>query len=126
MTARVLVAQDDIHLVRTRTERVRVKLAGRMYETFDAKIRRVVPAASNRVANPALSSVGGGPAPLDPRDSQVPKMLNTWFEFELDLPAAHAFVLGEHVHVRFELGSEPLAGRIYRTIRQVFLKHFAV
>jgi len=126
VTARVLVSQDDIHLVRTRAERVRVKLAGRLYDTFEARVRREIPAASDRVANLAMSSAGGGPAPLDPQDASKAKTLNTWFEFELVLPATHAFVLGEHVYARFELGSEPLAWRIYRSIRQVFLKRFAV
>jgi len=126
VTARVLVSQDNVDLVRTRTERVRVKLAGRMYDTFDARIQREIPAASDRVTNLAMSSAGGGAAPLDPQDTSKAKTLNTWFEFELGLPATHAFVLGEHVYARFELGSEPLAWRIYRSVRQLFLKRFAV
>ncbi len=56
---RVVVSQDDVDLVRSRTERVEVKVAGRLYDSFEATIRREVPAASNRVANLALSSVGG-------------------------------------------------------------------
>ncbi|MGA7984718.1 MAG: PqqD family peptide modification chaperone [Burkholderiales bacterium] len=126
VTARVLVSQDDIDLVKTRTGQVRVKLAGRMYETFDAKIVREVPAASDRVTNLAMSSVGGGLAPLDPQDMKKAKTLNTWFEFELELPATRTFVLGEHVYARFELGSEPIARRIYRSVRQLFLRRFAV
>jgi len=126
VTARVLVSQDDIDLVRTRTREVRVKLAGRMYETFDAKVVREVPAASDRVANLALSSIGGGSAPLDPQDTKRGRTLNTWFEFELELPRTRAFVLGEHVFARFELGSEPLGWRIYRSVRQLFLRRFAV
>jgi putative peptide zinc metalloprotease protein len=126
VTARVLVSQDDIDLVRTRTREVRVKLAGRMYETFSATVRRETPAASNSVSNLAMSSAGGGPAPLDPQDTKNPKTLNTWFEFELELPATHAFVLGEHVHARFELGPEPLAWRIYRSVRQLFLQRFTI
>lgn len=126
MTARVLVSQDDIDLVRTRTREVRVKLAGRMYETFSAIVRSEVPAASNSVSNLAMSSVGGGPAPLDPQDTKNPKTLNTWFEFELELPATRAFVLGEHVHARFELRPEPLGWRIYRSVRQLFLHRFTI
>jgi putative peptide zinc metalloprotease protein len=126
VTARVLVSQDDIDLVRTRTREVRVKLAGRMYETFSATVRRETPAASNSVGNLAMSSVGGGPAPLDPQDTKNPKTLNTWFEFELELPATRAFVLGEHVYARFELGPEPLAWRIYRSVRQLFLQRFTI
>ncbi len=105
---------------------MRVKLAGRLYETFPAEVRREVPAASNRVSNLAMSSVGGGPAPLDPQDTKEPKTLNTWFEFELALPATHALVLGEHVYARFEHRAEPVAWRLYRSIRQLFLKQFAV
>jgi putative peptide zinc metalloprotease protein len=126
VTARVLVSQDDIDLVRTRTREVRVKLAGRMYETFPASVRRETPAASDAIGNLAMSSAGGGGAPLDLEDTRSPKALNTWFEFELELPATRAFVLGEHVYARFELDSEPLAGRIYRSIRQLFLQRFAV
>jgi putative peptide zinc metalloprotease protein len=126
VTARVLVSQDDIDLVRTSTREVRVKLAGRMYETFSATVRREVPAASNSVGNLAMSSVGGGRAPLDPQDTKNPKTLQTWFEFELELPATRAFVLGEHVYARFELAPEPLARRIYRSVRQLFLQRFAI
>ena len=63
---------------------------------------------------------------LDPQDTKKAKTLNTWFEFELELPATHAFVLGEHAYARFELGSEPLAWRIYRSVRQLFLRRFEV
>jgi len=126
VSARVLVSQDDIDLVRTDTEAVRVKLAGRLYETFHAELRREVPAASNRLGNLAMSSAGGGSAPLDPQNTQEPKALNTWFEFELALPATRTFVLGEHVYARFEHGAEPVAWRIARSIRQLFLKEFAV
>jgi putative peptide zinc metalloprotease protein len=126
VTARVLVSQDDIDLVRSSTEAVRVKLAGRLYETFHAELSREVPAASNRLSNLALSSAGGGPAALDPQDSREPRALNTWFEYELALPSAHAFVLGEHVYARFEHGAQPVAWRLYRSVRQLFLRQFAV
>jgi putative peptide zinc metalloprotease protein len=126
VTARVLVSQDDIDLVRGHTAAVRVKLAGRVYDTFDAKVLREVPAASNRLSNLAMSSAGGGRAALDPQDPRAPKTLDTWFEFELGLPATHAMVLGEHVYARFEHRAEPVGWRWYRSVRQLFLKQFAV
>ena len=126
VTARVLVSQDSIDLVRMRTEQVRIKLAGRMYDTYEAKILREVPKASDQVSNPAMSSLGGGPAPLDPSDPQKAKTLGTWFEFELEVPRTPAFVLGEHVFARFEHPPEPVAWRIYRSVRQLFLERFAV
>jgi putative peptide zinc metalloprotease protein len=125
-TARVLVSRDDVDLVRSRTERVEVRLAGRLYDSYHAAIRREVPAASNKVTNLALSSAGGGPAALDPRQAKEPKTLDSWFAFELDLPHTPALVLGEHVYVRFEHGGEPLASRVYRSVRQLFMRQFTV
>jgi putative peptide zinc metalloprotease protein len=124
--ARVLVAQEDVDYVRSRTERVRVKLAGRLYETYEAKILREVPQATDQVANLAMSSLGGGRAPLDPREADKARTLDTWFEYELELPGTRAFVIGEHVYARFEHPPEPIAWRIYRAARQLFLKRFLV
>jgi putative peptide zinc metalloprotease protein len=126
VTARVLVSQDHVDLVRSRTERVEVMIAGRLHGSYPAVIRREVPAASNRLSNLALSNVGGGAAALDPRQTKEPRTLDTWFEFELELPATSALVLGEHVYVRFEHGNEPLAARIYRSVRQLFMRQFTV
>jgi putative peptide zinc metalloprotease protein len=126
VTARVLVSQDDVDLVRSRTERVEVLVAGRLHDSHPAVIRREVPAASNRVSNLALSNVGGGGAALDPRNTKEPRTLDTWFEFELELPSTPGLVLGEHVYVRFEHGSEPLAARLYRSVRQLFMRQFTV
>jgi len=125
-TVRVLVSQDDVDLVRSRTERVRVKLAGRLYDTYDAVIQREVPAGSNRLPNLALSSAGGGVVPVDPRETREPKALKKWFEMELTLPETRVHALGERAHVRFEHGSEPIAWRLYRSIRQLFMKRFTV
>jgi putative peptide zinc metalloprotease protein len=126
VTARVLVSQDDVDLVRSQSEKVEVKIASRLYETYDAYVRREVPAASDQLANPALTSVGGGPAAADPRDPDRPKALDKWFEFELELPSTLTPVLGEHVYARFEHASEPLAWRAYRSLRQLFMKRFTV
>jgi putative peptide zinc metalloprotease protein len=126
VTVRVLVSQDDIDLVRTATESVRVKLADRLDETFDAEVLREVPEASHQVSNLALTSIGGGRAPLDPQKSDTPQTLDTWFEFELGVPTTRSVVLGAHAYVRFEHRPEPLAGRIYRSIRQLFLRQFTL
>jgi putative peptide zinc metalloprotease protein len=124
--ARVLVAQEDIDYVRTRTVRVRAKLAGRLYDTYDATILREMPKATDEVANLALSTLGGGRAALDPTEAEKSRTLQTWFQFELELPGTQAFVIGEHVYARFEHPPEPIAWRMYRAVRQLFLKQFLV
>ena len=125
-TVRVLVAQDDVDLVRSRTREVEVKLAGRVGETLEAKLAREVPAASSRLPNPALSTLGGGLVATDPRHPDTPTALDRWFEFELALPGKPSHALGQRVYVRFEHGWEPLAWRIGRSVRQLFMRRFAV
>jgi putative peptide zinc metalloprotease protein len=112
--------------VLARTERVEVRLAGRMSETLEALVRREVPAASNRPPNAALTVMGGGPVPIDPRDANTPTALQGWFQLELELPATRIHALGERVYARFDHGWEPLAWRIYRSARQLFMKRFTV
>ena len=125
-TVRVLVSQDDVDLVRARTDHVEVKMAGRVGETYAATLRREVPAASARLPNAALGMSGGGIVPLDPRHPDTPTALGRWFEFELELPAERSRALGERVYVRFEHGWEPIAWRVFRSVRQTFMKRFVV
>lgn len=125
-SVRLLVSQDDVGLVRSQTERVRVKLAGRLYETYDAVILREVPGGSYRLPNMALSSSGGGVVAVDPRATNEPKALKRWFEFELTLPENRLHAVGVRTYVRFEHGSEPIAWRIYRSMRQLFMERFSV
>ena len=125
-TVRVLVSQDDVDLVRSRTTAVEVKLAGRVGESLPATLRREVPAASNRLPNAALAMAGGGLVATDPRQTEAPTALGRWFEFELELPGKPTHALGQRVYVRFEHGWEPLAWRIGRSIRQLFMKRFTV
>ena len=123
---RVLVSQDDVDLVRARTARVEVKMAGRIGETWVARLHREVPAGSARLPNAALAISGGGVVATDPRQADTPTAVARWFEFELELPAERSRALGERVYVRFEHGWEPVAWRMLRSVRQVFMKRFVV
>ena len=125
--ARVLVPQQSVDMVRSRTTEVQVKLAERLGETIHAVIRREVPAASNRLSSPALGQSGGGTVALDPRgDAEHMRALQTHFEFELELPSAQPVGMGGHVYVRFEHGDETIAQQVYRSVRQMFLARFVV
>jgi len=123
---RAIVSQDDVDLVRERTRAVRVKMAGLVSETLNARLLREVPAASSRLPNLALSTIGGGRVPVDPRQADAPVALQGWFEFELELEGERTRSLGERVYVRFDHGYEPLAWRWLRGARQLFMKRFAV
>ncbi len=125
-TARVLVPQDSIDLVRSRTQQVRAKPAENLQDVIAARVLREVPAASDRLPNPALSQAGGGVVALDPDATRGMKALQTHFEFEIELLAPPPAGRGGRVYVRFEHGTEPIAQQLYRSVRQLFLRRFTV
>jgi putative peptide zinc metalloprotease protein len=126
MTARVLVPQQSVDLVRARTDRLEVKVAERLDETIPARIMREVPRASDRLPSPALSQAGGGEVALDPAAGSELKALQTHFEFEVELPADRRLMLGGRAYVRFDHGREPVALQAWRWLRQQFLQRLAV
>ncbi|OGA51783.1 MAG: hypothetical protein A3G24_15465 [Betaproteobacteria bacterium RIFCSPLOWO2_12_FULL_62_13] len=126
LTARVVVPQQSVDLVRGRTEQVRVKLAEHVADTIPARILREVPGASDRLPSMALSQAGGGEVALDPHPGAEMKTLQTHFEFEIELPSDRRVMLGGRAYVRFEHGTETIAEQVWRVLRQLFLQRFAV
>ena len=124
---RVVVGQDDVDLVRSRTERIGVRLSEDIGNVLEAKVLREVPAASGELPSLALSERGGGTIPLDPRQSDKPVALNPVFHFELALPPGDSELhIGSRVHVRFDHGAEPLGFQAWRAMRRLFLRRFTV
>jgi putative peptide zinc metalloprotease protein len=127
LTARVVIAQDDIDLVRQRTHDIEVRLAERRAAPLSAVLWRVVPAATQQLPSLALSSQGGGAIVTDPRDTEGVKTLQRLFQLDVQLTSeARVINVGGRVHVRFDHGREPLVQRWYRQIRRLFLARFYV
>ena len=125
LRARVVVPQQAVDLVRTHTERVSVKLAERTDETYASRVLREMPRASDRLPSAALTQAGGGEAALDPRSAEA-KSLQTYFEFEVELPPERAFRLGGRAYVRFDHGAESIGAQAWRWLRQLFLLRLAM
>jgi putative peptide zinc metalloprotease protein len=126
-TARVVVSQNDIDMVRQRTRSVEVRPADRIGDRLPAVIRRWAPAATDRLPSLALSRQGGGDIPLDLQDTRRPKAFQKFFMLDVDFQTGTATMnIGGRVHVRFDHGDQPLAGQWYRSIRQLFLSRFNV
>lgn len=127
LTVRTIVSQDDAGLVQHRTERVEVRLAEAVPEVRSALLVRVVPGASAELPSVALGATGGGEVATDPRDEHGVRALQRSFQVDLELPSRLRFVnVGEHVHVRFDHGSESLASQGWRRLRQLFLTRLHV
>jgi putative peptide zinc metalloprotease protein len=127
LTVRTVVSQDDAGLVQHRTRRVEVRLAEIVEEARDARLVRVVPAASSELPSIALGAAGGGEVATDPRDDKGMRAIQRSFQVDLELPSHTRLVnVGEHVYVRFDHGSESLASQGWRRLRQLFLSSLHV
>ena len=127
VTARVLVTQEDIALVRHRTRGASVRVAEMLGPQVEATIRREVPAASEELPSSALGTLGGGKLAVDPTDREGTRSLSKLFQFDLEF-AVHTVGthVGGRVFVRFDHGWEPLASRWCRSLRRLFLARFHV
>jgi putative peptide zinc metalloprotease protein len=127
LTARTMVGQNDVSLVRERTRGVDVIPVHWEGRSARTSIIREVPGGLKALPTPALGTMGGGSIPIDPRDTKGVTALDRYFEYEVALPAAddRAFI-GQRVQVRFDHGTEPIGFQVYRSFRQIFLRLFDV
>jgi putative peptide zinc metalloprotease protein len=124
---RVVVPQTDVDPVRRGTVKVEVRLADDMMKVLPASVLREVPSATAELPHLALSTLGGGQVLLDPTKPDHPKPLDTLFLFDLKaLAPIDRSRLGGRVYVRFVHPPEPVAWRVGRAIRQLFLRQFSV
>ncbi len=122
---RVVIGQDDVDLVRRHTRAVSVRRVETADRVVAARIIREVPLARAELPSLALGTAGGGDIVLDPQSPE--RALESLFHFEVALAdTAERTFIGSRVYVRFEHGTRPLALRLARTLRQLFLSQFGV
>lgn len=127
VSARVVVPQKDISLVRTRTRCVAARLVQQIERIYPVTLMREVPEALEYLPSKVLSVEGGGQMVVDPRETSGTKTFSRTFQFDIQLPLQWSQVhIGERVYVRFDCGWEPLAFRWYRSLRQLFLSRLDV
>ncbi len=126
-TVRVVVSQADVAVVRDRVRGVEVRLARRPEQVLPAALGRQVPAATDALPSRALGHAGGGPFAVDPEDPDGLRTLEPVFQLEVELAAgAGAHGIGARAHVRFDHGAEPVAYRLARGVRRLFLRRIGV
>lgn len=125
-TARVVLPQSDVALVRGRTHSVELRLAERPDRVHESAILREIPEATAILPSAALGLAGGGRIPVDPGDPDGRRALEPFFRLDVALPPEAAVRIGGRVHVRFHHGAEPIAIRVVRGVRRVFLGRLGV
>ena len=124
---RVVVSQDDVDPVRRNMLTVQVRTADHPDRPLPATVLREVPSATAELPHLALSTLGGGQVLLDPSKPDHPKPIDTLFQFDLRVEGGiDKSRLGGRVYVRFLHPPEPIAYRIARAVRQLFLRQLNV
>jgi len=124
---RVVIPQADADLIRRRTTKIEARLVEDPDRILAATLLREVPAAQAELPHAALATIGGGAIVLDPSRPDRLRPVETVFHFDLAVPHdALPARLGGRVYVRFDHGREPIALRIARSVRQLFLRQFGV
>jgi putative peptide zinc metalloprotease protein len=123
--ARIAVPQDDIALARGTISSVRFRLASMPGRSWEGKVLRAIPGGTHELPSEALSAAHGGTIPTDPNDAKALTALSRVFLFDIALPAElRRAPFGTRVHVRLQLGWEPLGWQMARRVRQLFLSQF--
>ena len=126
-TIRIIVPQQTIDLVHQRTRFVSIRFVDNIHAVFPGTILREVPAATNKLPSKALATIGGGDLAMDPTNPGSAKTLDRFFQIDIGtrLPL-HLSTTGGRAFVRLDHGREPIAFRLYRSLRQLFLSRFNV
>lgn len=124
---RAVIPETDVDLLQDRAGDVQVLLAGAMDRPLQGGALRQVPKAQAVLPSAALGTTGGGSIALDPGRAEAPTALEPVFQFDVDvaIPPEAAWI-GMRAHVRIDHGSATVADRLWRQVRQLFLRHFDV
>ena len=120
---RAAIPEYEAALVRDATRSVEVRVTGDG-RSVPAELVRHIPAATYDLPSAALGDRGGGSYPTDPADSEGLRARDPVVLIDLNVPSNELERIGSRAWVRFDHGAQPLAGRWYRQLRQVFLQHF--
>lgn len=127
MMIRTVIPQADIGLVRSKVERVEVRLAERLDETLVSSVLRENPAGTTALPSRALGAAGGGEIAVKPSEDGGLTAAEKVFQLDLELPDdLHISGIGQRAYVRFEHGAEPLADQWIRSGRQLLLSRLAL
>jgi putative peptide zinc metalloprotease protein len=127
LTARVVIPQDDIALIRQGTYRVRLRVADARADVIRAYILRASGGAVQELPSRVLGSQGGGGIPVDPHDEEGRRVPQGVFVIDVEADDAGALLkrVGTRVYVHFDHGYEPLAFRWWRSLHRQFLRQVA-
>ncbi|MEJ8562137.1 PqqD family peptide modification chaperone [Yoonia sp. GPGPB17] len=127
MRLRVAIPQGQAEVVRSRTDDVQIMFLDDIGTSVPGRLVIEVPQSQDTIPSLALSTEAGGDIVLNPAGATELSTLQSVFQFEIatkyPMPVTH---VGARALVKFDHGVEPIGYRLYRSIRQLFLRQFRV
>ncbi len=121
-----LVREDDIAAVRGRLARIELRFASPPHAVQEARVIRIVPAATRELPSAVLSLAGGGPFAPDPSARDGGTAFERLVRLDLAAPDLAGRRIEERVHVLFVHDPEPIGWRWLRWLRRGFQRQFGV
>ena len=119
---RAELTQEEIGVVQQSTRAVEVRLAGDITRILQGSVSQEVPAATFTLPSPVLGAGGGGRLAVDAQRSDGLRTAQMVFLLDINLPELQkGSRYGERAYILFRHPAEPLATRVYRTLRQLFI-----
>ncbi len=123
---RAALLQEEVGLVGQATRGVSVRFASEPGQVLVATMLQGEPVASQQLPNPALGTQGGGRIAVDATQPGGVQVKEKIFLLDLRLQdVERSGHFGERAYIRFHHPAEPLAMRWYRSLQQVFIRHFS-
>lgn len=127
LSLRVAIPQGEAELIRGRTQAVEVRFMDDLDAILPARLVAEVPRSQNTLPSQALSTEGGGDIVLNPNGRTDLSTLQSVFQFQVaPVTPLTVDLVGARALVKFDHGREPLGYRLYRGLRQLFLRQFRV
>jgi len=125
LVIRALVSQARIGLLESYNTSAEFMLAGDMQTSYESKIIRQTPQATNHIPSQVLSFEGGGVLLTDSSATDEKKLLTPMFQIDLSLPKTLKIdKIGSRVYIRLNHGELTLYEQLSLYFNQLFLKHF--
>ncbi len=121
-----LIASEDIDYIRQYTNKVELKFASELSQTFSQQIVHISPAALNTLPSDILSIDGGGEIATNTTADGEKVTFRKYFHIDIKCPENRLLYPNERVHIVFRHPAEPLYLRLYRGVRRFFLRYFDV
>lgn len=123
---RAALLQEEVGLVRESTRAVKLRFASAPLQLLHADLIQSVPVATQELPSVVLGTQGGGRLAIAANQSQGTRVSEQVFLLDIQVrefqQSGH---YGERAYVKFEHAPRPLLAQWYRSLQQLFIRHFS-